>query len=488
MKTKIIPGLVLSLMITLCGYAQDYHVRVGFFGNSITIGTGLSDPANECYPSQIAKLLETKYGDTCIVKNFAVSGHTMLKNGDEPLWDELFFKAGWSFAPDITFICLGTNDTKSWNWDSHKGEFIGDYLAMIDTFKLRNPNTKIIVCYPPPAFGIVYGIRDSVIINGVIPAVDSILKIRDVTLVDFYHPLVNSSTYFPDKIHPDAAGAKVMAKIAYDRIVETEIIHKTTPGTTFVTSLGTNKSEIKLGDTATISWTTANADTVFLNGEGALQNGSLKVSPKLTTIFKLVAKGKLGNDSLTIQQSVYQPALTKIGISPTRKTIKEGDSVDIKIYYYDQKSLIMEDTIIDGAIWSIPEGGGILIDETNTSTTFVGTTIGKNKVQVVVNNISVAATITVEAGSGIKQTMQHVEQYGFPNPCIDIFNLPIEASGTVKVKIYDITGRLQIQKQVTYESTGNHVLPINVENLKPGMYLYDAEYSGTHITGKLNKQ
>lgn len=184
--------LFISLFSGMSGFAQDYHVRIGFIGNSITIGSGLPNAQRDCYPSQFTRMLKETYGDTCIVENFAVSGRTMLKHGDFPIWNESSFKNAWDFAPDIFFISLGTNDSKPYNWDIYGNEFIGDYISMIDTFKVRNPHTRFIICYPAPAFAVVYDIRNSVILNNVIPTVDSVLAKTDAILLDFYHPLLNS--------------------------------------------------------------------------------------------------------------------------------------------------------------------------------------------------------------------------------------------------------------------------------------------------------
>ena len=102
--------VVLFLFGTLFSEAQS--VKIAFLGNSITIGAGLKNAGEECYPSQFAKLLDEKYGNKYEVGNFAVSGRTMLRHGDRPLWNEPQFKQALDFKPDVVYIMLGTNDTK----------------------------------------------------------------------------------------------------------------------------------------------------------------------------------------------------------------------------------------------------------------------------------------------------------------------------------------------------------------------------------------
>jgi acyl-CoA thioesterase-1 len=217
--------IFIILSTALFVYSQNHQVRIAFVGNSITIGTGLPNPEEDCYPSQFADMLDGVYGDICVVRNFAVSGRTMLKNGDYPIWDENSFTDCWNFAPDICFILLGTNDSKPQNWDVYGDEFIDDYLSMIDTFKVRNALAKFIVCYPPPAYEVVYNIRDSVILHGVIPAIDSVLNKTDAELLDFYNPLLDSVYLFPDMIHPDMVGAGVMAEMVFNKFIDLDIMH-----------------------------------------------------------------------------------------------------------------------------------------------------------------------------------------------------------------------------------------------------------------------
>lgn len=207
-------------------YSQDYKVRIGTIGNSITHGVVLPDPATQSYPAQLAVMLEKMYGDTVILKNFGLTTTTMLKKGNVSYWNTQQLKDYLAFSPDICVIVLGTNDTKPVNWDVYGNEYLTDYLAMIDTIKQVNPSTRFILGYPPPVIEDRWGIRDSILVNGIMPAIDSVLTLIDAELVDFYHPLFESGHLFPDKIHPNVEGSTEMAKILLERIIETGIIHK----------------------------------------------------------------------------------------------------------------------------------------------------------------------------------------------------------------------------------------------------------------------
>ncbi len=482
---KLYSILVLIVAFASALFSQDYHVRIGFIGNSITYGAGLPDPANQSYPAQLKAMLQEKYGDTCIVVNYGISSRTMLKKGDYPFWNDKQFKDCWLFAPQILFICLGTNDTKPQNWDLYGNEYYDDYKSMIDTFRLRNPFTRFIVCYPPPAYDIVWGIRDSVLVHGVIPAIDSIVDYSGAVLVDFYNPLIDSVHLFPDKIHPDVAGSRVMAEIAYNYFENSDIIHQVEGGLTFVTSLTTNKKNLAVGDSAIISWTTINADTAFLNGELVPVNGSLTVSPRENTYYILYAKGSKKNDSLMLEQLVYIPQLAKLSLSPRSKIINQGDSVVLILSYIDQMNKTMNDTSFN-VIW-VAQGGGELIVRSDKSAVLKGSTVGKIEVTASVGDIIVKSMITVNSLNQLNNYSAETEPkvYFSAGDILTIeFDTPEKA--LLRIKLFDLKGNL-IKDMYVNGSLQGEKFNIPVHQLADGFYVYKIEYDHKQYEGKVLK-
>ena len=224
MKIKLLLAISVIILFYTNSNSQEAPVRIAFIGNSITFGSGLTQPEKECYPARFTELMNNYYDSSiCSIKNFAVSGRTMLRNGNSPIWNEPEFDSSLSFNPDIVVITLGTNDTKPFNWDKYGNEFVTDYLLMIDTFKVIKPDIKFIVCYPPPAFNDNWGIRDSVIVQGVIPAIDSVISVTKAYLIDFHSEMRNCHYFFPDNIHPNTEGSLIMAKIVFDFFIDNEL-------------------------------------------------------------------------------------------------------------------------------------------------------------------------------------------------------------------------------------------------------------------------
>lgn len=185
-------------------------IKVACIGNSITYGSGIKDREHYSYPVQLGKML----GDKWEVRNFGVSGRTMLKKGDYPYWNEEAWAQAKAFLPDVVIIKLGTNDTKPQNW-KYANEFYTDYKLMVDELKALSSHPKIYVCKPVPAYDIRWGINDSTIVNGVIPVVTKLAKKEKLKVIDLYKPLSGKAELFPDQIHPNAEGAGLMAEVIY---------------------------------------------------------------------------------------------------------------------------------------------------------------------------------------------------------------------------------------------------------------------------------
>lgn len=213
-KLKKVPKIFILLFFsfTILSLAQEDKsvktVKVACVGNSITSGSKNKEDA--AYPAFLGKLL----GDAYYVKNFGVSGRTLLRNGDYPYWKEKTYQDALEFVPDIVIIKLGTNDTKPQNW-KFKNEFEKDYSDLVESFLSLPSNPKIFICKPVPAFKVMWGIRDSIIVNDIIPMIEKIGKEKNLDVIDLYRALTGKENLFPDGIHPNEEGAALMAKEIY---------------------------------------------------------------------------------------------------------------------------------------------------------------------------------------------------------------------------------------------------------------------------------
>jgi len=202
----------------VCSVCYPNTIRLACVGDSITYGSGIKFRARDSYPAQLSTML----GDKWQVRNFGVSGATMLKHGDKPYWAQQAFGEALAYNPHVVIIKLGTNDTKPQNW-KFKDEFVSDYCEMIDEFADLSAEPRIWICNPVPAYPDRWGISDSRIRDEVIPLVGNVGRKMDVPVIDLYEPLSGKSEFFPDMIHPNAEGAYHMAKVIYAALTGMEI-------------------------------------------------------------------------------------------------------------------------------------------------------------------------------------------------------------------------------------------------------------------------
>ena len=186
----------------------DSVTRIACVGDSITYGAAIRDRANHCYPKVLGDLLGKEY----TVRNYGVNGATLLKNGDRPYWKLGAFKQATDFGPNVVILKLGTNDTKPQNWGKAGKEYEADLRAMVTHFKSLPTKPTIYLCLPAPVYQTRWGINEKTVKEGVIPVIRKVAKDEGLTVIDLYQALSGKPALFPDKIHPNAAGAKLMAQ------------------------------------------------------------------------------------------------------------------------------------------------------------------------------------------------------------------------------------------------------------------------------------
>ena len=206
-------------------------IRVACVGNSITDGHGIDMAGQHGYPA----LLQQKLGDDYWVKNFGVSGRTMLDKGDFPYMNEQAWKDALAFQPDIVVIKLGTNDSKPQNWQ-YGNEFKNDLKKMITSLRpdLAQPTKKkgkkskkaaapakplIVLCTPIPAFKTSWDINDDIIANQIIPIQREVAQEYGLEVIDLHEAFTDKADEVqPDGIHPNEKGVRRMAEIIAEKV------------------------------------------------------------------------------------------------------------------------------------------------------------------------------------------------------------------------------------------------------------------------------
>jgi MYXO-CTERM domain-containing protein len=204
---RLVPLATTALASIFYAANAGAATNVACVGDSITYGYGLN--ANESYPSN----LQGRLGAGYVVKNFGQNGATMLKKGDNPYWKLAIFTQSDMFAPNIVVIMLGTNDSKPGNW-VYESEFEGDYAEMIKHY--RDLGAKVYVAIPPPA------VNNPAFwqVDKVIPHIRKVAADTAAPTIDVNAAFVGKPQLFADDVHPNAAGAKVLADTVFAGITQ----------------------------------------------------------------------------------------------------------------------------------------------------------------------------------------------------------------------------------------------------------------------------
>ena len=189
--------------------------KVVCVGASITAGATTANPDTDSYPAQFGRLLGSGYK----VTNYGVSSSTMLRRGDFPYWKTKEYQKALASNPDVVFIDLGGNDSKSIN-RPYMREFDKDCRDMIDAFAQLPSKPRIILLTPIVSFEKdSNGIYDEVIVKDVAPATISAARKKNVEVINMHPVLDKHPELMKDGIHPNAEGSEMMAKVMYDYLI-----------------------------------------------------------------------------------------------------------------------------------------------------------------------------------------------------------------------------------------------------------------------------
>ena len=227
-QMKHFASAALVLFAALTAHSSD-AIKVACIGDSITYGLGLADRAKESYPAQLQKLLDELGPEKYEVRNFGNSGRGIYLDsmrGNEKRGFRYMpeHKAALEWKPDIVICNLGINDNgeyiKEYTGGRKRGQFEGDYLALLDDYRKANSNAKFYIWtkLSPLAEGQkFYRSPEPFLMQADLEAV---AKKMDAVGLDMQEPLreKKDEIFARDKIHPNAEGAKIIAETTFEAV------------------------------------------------------------------------------------------------------------------------------------------------------------------------------------------------------------------------------------------------------------------------------
>ena len=190
-------------------------IRVACIGDSITWGFTLLNPWKQSYPA----LLQEMLGDGYEVRNFGYNDASARFDADTPYVKKRVYRESLAWNPDIVLLMLGTNDTKTRNWDPDI--FRRDYRKIVGSYLDLPSHPRVILIAPIRIFHILgrplLGVHPETMEEGVRPAIREMANGMGLPLVDL-QGLFTDTHYCRDGVHPQRAGARMLAETIYSSI------------------------------------------------------------------------------------------------------------------------------------------------------------------------------------------------------------------------------------------------------------------------------
>ena len=185
-------------------------IRVACIGDSITFGLGIKD-RSMTYPAQ----LQAQLGDGYDVRNFGNSGRSILKKsmrGSEKrgfLFTQEHTDA-LAFKPDIVICNLGINDLM--DFDKYGDDFVADYIELLSAYQNLGSKPRLVVWTPLAPLFKGHNFHNDPNIDRINAAISRVASEMQIESIDLEKSLRGKANLFPDKVHPNAAGATVIAE------------------------------------------------------------------------------------------------------------------------------------------------------------------------------------------------------------------------------------------------------------------------------------
>jgi lysophospholipase L1-like esterase len=156
-------------------------------------------------------------GANYTVSNFGVGGTTVSFDSQSPYINTSAFQKSLEFQPNIVIIMLGTNDAHPIN-EQYNGSFVDNYVELVARFQALVSKPKIWIVLPPPVFSNESGVSPEYFMLTVIPGIEQAANETNLPVINVYSALANYSEYFLDGVHPNSAGAQIIANIIYNSL------------------------------------------------------------------------------------------------------------------------------------------------------------------------------------------------------------------------------------------------------------------------------
>ncbi|MDD2239322.1 MAG: GDSL-type esterase/lipase family protein [Kiritimatiellae bacterium] len=196
--------------------AAPLPVRVACVGDSITYGDQIADRKRDAYPAVLERLSNGRFH----VGNFGVNGATAIAAIPFRSWsDTRACQEALAFTPAVVVIMLGVNDTAFPNLHNR---YPDDLRRLVERFQSLASTPRLYLCtLTPIAAAAPDAPVNQTIRETLNPAIRAVAAQTGADVIDISPIFADRADLFPDGLHPNAAGAELIARTVLATLDET---------------------------------------------------------------------------------------------------------------------------------------------------------------------------------------------------------------------------------------------------------------------------
>lgn len=198
---------------------KDERIRISCVGDSLTYGSGvLKTRDTDAYPAQ----LQIKMGTDHLVSNFGLRNATASASGDLPYVESEEYQQSLKSKPDIVVLMLGTNDTKTYNWNA--SDYEAGLKELVESYQQLDTKPTVYLMRSPYCYSLdgsdvaEYDIQPAVVADELGGIVEKVAAETGVEVIDLYGVTEGQDELYTDGIHFNAKGYELIADEVYSNL------------------------------------------------------------------------------------------------------------------------------------------------------------------------------------------------------------------------------------------------------------------------------
>ncbi|WP_044937186.1 GDSL-type esterase/lipase family protein [Pseudobutyrivibrio sp. LB2011] len=198
---------------------KDERIKISCVGDSLTYGSGvLKTRDTDAYPAQ----LQIKMGTDHLVSNFGLRNATASASGDLPYVESEEYQQSLKSKPDIVVLMLGTNDTKTYNWNA--SDYEAGLKELVESYQQLDTKPTVYLMRSPYCYSLdgsdvaEYDIQPKVVSDELGGIIEKVAAETGVEVIDLYGVTEGQDELYTDGIHFNAKGYELIADEVYSNL------------------------------------------------------------------------------------------------------------------------------------------------------------------------------------------------------------------------------------------------------------------------------